>query len=158
MMVSGAAALIVALGEILVQHFKEEAGHNVMIQSDPLRIIEAVITGVSFLGAGTMIRHRSTDQVEGLTTAACIHRLYDDKVISESTKVFAKLGITKKALHSQTIDDRANDITVGPQRPWMEAAGFVQQPMHWCNSFDCMLSGDGADAWRAQLAREAWLV
>ena len=30
-------------------------------------------------------------------TAACIHRLYDDKVISESTKVFAKLGITKKA-------------------------------------------------------------
>ena len=45
-------------------------------------------------------------------TAACIHRLYDDKVISESTKVFAKLGITKKALNSQTLDDRVNDITV----------------------------------------------
>jgi putative Mg2+ transporter-C (MgtC) family protein len=31
-----------------------------------------VITGVSFRGAGTIIRHRSDDQVEGLTTAASI--------------------------------------------------------------------------------------
>jgi CubicO group peptidase (beta-lactamase class C family) len=45
-------------------------------------------------------------------TAACIQRLYDDKALSESTKVFAKLGTTKKALNSQTIDDRVNDITV----------------------------------------------
>jgi putative Mg2+ transporter-C (MgtC) family protein len=43
-----------------------------VIQSDPLRIIEAVITGVSFLGAGTIIRHSSTDHVEGLTTAASL--------------------------------------------------------------------------------------
>jgi putative Mg2+ transporter-C (MgtC) family protein len=31
-----------------------------------------VITGVSFLGAGTIIRRTSTRQVEGLTTAASI--------------------------------------------------------------------------------------
>ena len=45
-------------------------------------------------------------------TAACIQRLYDDGVLSASTKVFAKLGITQKALSSQTVDARVNDITV----------------------------------------------
>lgn len=45
-------------------------------------------------------------------TAACIQKLYDEKTLSEGTKVFAKLGITKKALNSQTVDVRVNDITV----------------------------------------------
>jgi putative Mg2+ transporter-C (MgtC) family protein len=71
MMVAGAATILVALGKLLVAHFEAESGHTA-IRSDPLRIIEAVITGVSFLGAGTIIRHSSTDQVEGLTTAASL--------------------------------------------------------------------------------------
>jgi putative Mg2+ transporter-C (MgtC) family protein len=71
MLVAGAATLLVALGKMLVAHFAAESGHTT-VQSDPLRIIEAVITGVSFLGAGTIIRHSSTDQVEGLTTAASL--------------------------------------------------------------------------------------
>jgi len=33
---------------------------------------EAIITGVSFLGAGTIIRHRGTERVEGITTAASL--------------------------------------------------------------------------------------
>jgi putative Mg2+ transporter-C (MgtC) family protein len=71
MMVSGAAALLVALGEILTQRFDVEPGQTI-IQVDPLRIIEAVITGVSFLGAGTILRHGITHQVQGLTTAASL--------------------------------------------------------------------------------------
>jgi putative Mg2+ transporter-C (MgtC) family protein len=43
-----------------------------LVQSEPTRIIEAVISGVSFLGAGTIIRHRGRNQVEGLTTAASL--------------------------------------------------------------------------------------
>ena len=42
------------------------------MRSDPVRIIEAVVTGVSFLGAGTIILRRGRRQVEGLTTAASI--------------------------------------------------------------------------------------
>jgi putative Mg2+ transporter-C (MgtC) family protein len=43
------------------------------LTSDPIRIIEAVITGVSFLGAGTIIRNqRDGGRVEGLTTAASL--------------------------------------------------------------------------------------
>jgi putative Mg2+ transporter-C (MgtC) family protein len=71
MLVAGAAALLVALGDVVVDHFQVELGGHV-VQSDPIRIIEAVITGVSFLGAGTIIRHWGTDQVEGLTTAASL--------------------------------------------------------------------------------------
>ena len=45
-------------------------------------------------------------------TCACVQRLYDDNVIEEGTGVFARLGITTKALPSQTVDPRVNDITV----------------------------------------------
>ncbi len=43
-----------------------------LVRSDPVRIIEAVVTGVSFLGAGTIVLRRGKRQVEGLTTAASI--------------------------------------------------------------------------------------
>jgi len=71
MLVSGASALLVALGEIMVRHFEANLSHTT-IQTDPLRVVGAVITGVSFLGAGTIIRHNSDDRVEGLTTAASL--------------------------------------------------------------------------------------
>jgi CubicO group peptidase (beta-lactamase class C family) len=45
-------------------------------------------------------------------TCACIQQLYDDKSVGESTNVFMTLGITKKALSTQTVDSRVNDITV----------------------------------------------
>ncbi len=71
MLVAGAASLFVALGDVVVKHFDVGLGSE-LLRSDPVRIIEAVITGVSFLGAGTIIRHRSKRQIEGLTTAASI--------------------------------------------------------------------------------------
>lgn len=71
MLVAGAAALLVALSDVMVLHFAVVVGGG-LVRSDPVRIIEAVITGVSFLGAGTIIRLGSTRQVEGLTTAASI--------------------------------------------------------------------------------------
>jgi CubicO group peptidase (beta-lactamase class C family) len=45
-------------------------------------------------------------------TCASIQRLYDAGTLKESDKIFAKLGITSKALSSQTIDNRVKDITV----------------------------------------------
>lgn len=70
-LVAGAAALLVALGDAISSHFQFELGEQV-IRADPIRIMEAVITGVSFLGAGTIIRSRGQGQVEGLTTAATL--------------------------------------------------------------------------------------
>jgi putative Mg2+ transporter-C (MgtC) family protein len=71
MLVAGAATLLVSLSDVVIQRFSADLS-NQLLQSDPIRIIEAVITGVSFLGAGTIIRHGSGRHVEGLTTAASI--------------------------------------------------------------------------------------
>jgi putative Mg2+ transporter-C (MgtC) family protein len=63
------AALFVVPGELFMLHFRE---YNVRMHFDPLRIIEAVVTGISFLGAGIIFVARDEGQVKGLTTAASI--------------------------------------------------------------------------------------
>jgi putative Mg2+ transporter-C (MgtC) family protein len=70
MLVAGAAALLVGLGHALVREFDHHTG--LRLQSDPIRIVEAIVTGVSFLGAGTIFRRNRSEQVEGLTTAAAL--------------------------------------------------------------------------------------
>jgi putative Mg2+ transporter-C (MgtC) family protein len=71
MLVAGAAALLVGVGEVLVGRSGEiqaQTGRT----GDPVRIIEAIVTGVSFIGAGTILRHGHRERVEGLTTAAAL--------------------------------------------------------------------------------------
>ncbi len=68
---AAAACLLVRLGDILVAHFVADAPPGVL-RADPIRIVEAVVTGTAFLGAGTIFRHRGDDHVEGLTTAASL--------------------------------------------------------------------------------------
>ena len=70
MLVAGAAALLVGLGDALLLRFLIEGKTNVT--ADPIRIVEAIVTGISFLGAGTIFRRDSSEQVKGLTTAASI--------------------------------------------------------------------------------------
>jgi putative Mg2+ transporter-C (MgtC) family protein len=71
MLVAGAATLLVPLGELIAQNLTNTLGEQA-ISTDPVRIIAAIITGVSFLGAGTIIRRASEQDVEGLTTAASL--------------------------------------------------------------------------------------
>lgn len=66
---AAAACLLVRLGDILVAHFVVDTVPGVL-RADPIRIVEAVVTGVAFLGAGTIFRQR--EHVEGLTTAASL--------------------------------------------------------------------------------------
>ena len=70
MLVAGAAALLVGLSDAVMVRFLVEGKAAVTV--DPLRIVEAIITGISFLGAGTIFRRSSSEQVQGLTTAASI--------------------------------------------------------------------------------------
>lgn len=42
------------------------------IQADPIRMVEAIVTGVAFIGAGTIFRHSEGRIVEGLTTATSL--------------------------------------------------------------------------------------
>lgn len=68
MFVAGAATLMVALSRIMITEFAE--AHQV--QSDPVRVMEAVIVGVSFIGAGTVLKSEKGHHVYYLTTAASI--------------------------------------------------------------------------------------
>jgi putative Mg2+ transporter-C (MgtC) family protein len=67
--VCSAAALFMLLGDAILESFKEEGHYTV--QADPIRVIQAIVIGISFLGTGTII-HQGSDRVEGLTTAAAI--------------------------------------------------------------------------------------
>lgn len=71
MLIAGASTLFVILGNVLIQQFSESTVPQ-SLQTDPIRIMEAIITGISFLGAGTIIFKDKINTVEGLTTAASI--------------------------------------------------------------------------------------
>ncbi|MCE7987835.1 MAG: MgtC/SapB family protein [Caldilinea sp. CFX5] len=69
MLVGGAAALLVGLSNIIVEAALIDNTH---IQTDPIRVLEAIIAGISFLGAGTIFRRSDSGVTEGLTTAASL--------------------------------------------------------------------------------------
>lgn len=67
--VCAGSALLMLLGDAVVSSF--ESGAPGIVRADPIRVIQAIVVGISFLGAGTII-HRGGQGVEGLTTAASI--------------------------------------------------------------------------------------
>ncbi|HEX6993479.1 MAG TPA: MgtC/SapB family protein [Gammaproteobacteria bacterium] len=70
-LLASAAALLVGLGDLLIDRFAEDTLPQVL-RADPLRIVEAIVTGVAFLGAGTIFRHHESRIIEGLTTGASL--------------------------------------------------------------------------------------
>ena len=64
MLVTGASALLVVLGDFMIQYYGDSPFVEA-IQTDPIRIMEAIITGISFLGAGTIIFRSGKESVEG---------------------------------------------------------------------------------------------
>jgi len=71
MLIAGAAALIVGLGDVVAQHFTQES-YAELLQVDPVRLIEAVVASVGFVAAGTILRSARNDRVHGLTTASSL--------------------------------------------------------------------------------------
>ena len=70
MLVGGTAAFFVLLANILLVSFEPRD----ILTADPVRVVEAVVVGISFLGAGTILKYREDGErvVEGLTTSASI--------------------------------------------------------------------------------------
>ena len=71
MLVAMSSALLLGLGEVMVLRFPLAAGGQA-VRSDPIRIMQAIIMGIGFLGAGTIFHHRGRGYIEGLTTAASL--------------------------------------------------------------------------------------
>lgn len=70
MLVSGAAALLLGIGLLVLAD--PSVPDLQRVQIDPLRLIEAVVAGVAFIGAGTIFGARGRDTVAGITTAASL--------------------------------------------------------------------------------------
>lgn len=70
MLVGGAAALLLGIGELVLT--SDGGSHTSRVQIDPLRLVEAVIAGVSFIGAGTIFAGGRGQSVAGITTAASL--------------------------------------------------------------------------------------
>lgn len=70
MLVAGSAYLFMVLGEALM------AGPRLpdeeLVSADPLRLLQAIVVGISFIGAGTILKRSESETVENLTTAASI--------------------------------------------------------------------------------------
>lgn len=91
MLVGGAAALLVGISEGIVSDF--DVASN-LVQVDPIRVIEAIIAGVSFLGAGTIFRRKQADQLEGLTTAASLLFVAGIGVSVAASRLLLAVGVT----------------------------------------------------------------
>ena len=87
----------------------------------------APLAKVGVLQYGSLFRLAS---VSKMFTAAAIQSLYDSRKLSPTTRVFPRLGITRKALSSQTVDPRINDITVDQlvhhAGGWYDSSGTVR--------------------------------
>lgn len=70
-LLAAAASLLIGLTDPLAAHFAAASLPSVL-RIDPTRVVEAIVTGVAFLGAGTIFRHAGADIIEGLTTAASL--------------------------------------------------------------------------------------
>jgi putative Mg2+ transporter-C (MgtC) family protein len=70
-LLAGAATLLVALAGPLLADY-ETSQYADLVRADPNRIVEAVVTAIGFIGAGTIFRAGRGGSVEGLTTAASL--------------------------------------------------------------------------------------
>lgn len=69
-LVGVSAAMFVGLGDALMHYFGRDEED---MQYDPIRVIEATVAAISFLGAGTIFVSRDRGEtVKGLTTAAAL--------------------------------------------------------------------------------------
>jgi putative Mg2+ transporter-C (MgtC) family protein len=70
MLVGATSTLFVMLADVMLSAFDPRD----ILTADPVRVVEAIVVGISFLGAGTILKYRDQGErvVEGLTTSASI--------------------------------------------------------------------------------------
>jgi len=64
-----AAVLFVVVGDLMVKKFSV---YGELMRFDPASLVGAVVTGISFLGAGMIFFNSNNNRIKGLTTAAGI--------------------------------------------------------------------------------------
>lgn len=93
MIVGAAAALLVSIGRIVVEEY---AGNRLMenLQFDPLRVIQAIVVGVGFIGGGTILKSKKKEKVRYLSSAATILLSAGVGIAVSSQKYIIAVGLT----------------------------------------------------------------
>ena len=71
MIVGGASCLFVQVMPYLI-NFVEGANFYDQVTPDPIRVLQAIVIGIGFIGAGTIMKPDNENHVKGLTTAATL--------------------------------------------------------------------------------------
>ena len=93
-LVASAAAAIVVLGQIL----NDEAVADGRVGGDPTRALHAVVTGIGFIGAGTIMLRKTDREPRGLTTAASLFFAATVGIAVGVEEVVIAIGMTTLAL------------------------------------------------------------
>ncbi|MFO1363502.1 MAG: MgtC/SapB family protein [Burkholderiales bacterium] len=93
-LVAGAAALFMAVAAAAPAYLHASG----VVEVDPLRVAAAIVTGVSFLGAGTIFRGGDGERIGGLTTAATIWMAAAVGVTVALGQLIVATGVTVIAL------------------------------------------------------------
>jgi putative Mg2+ transporter-C (MgtC) family protein len=72
MIVGSMACLLVSIGSLLILDYAESSTIVEALRTDPLRVIEAIVVGVSFIGAGTILKSEKDEKIKYLTTSAAL--------------------------------------------------------------------------------------
>jgi putative Mg2+ transporter-C (MgtC) family protein len=68
----GLVALGAAIASVATIEFKDLADHPDALSRVVQGVLQGIMAGISFIGAGVILRDREAKQVEGLTTAATV--------------------------------------------------------------------------------------
>ena len=90
--VSAGSALMMILGQEIVNQFQQQEADS-LLNTDPIRILQAIVVGISFLGAGTIV-HQEHVGLEGLTTAATIYLTAGIGVATAVDRIGLAISIT----------------------------------------------------------------
>lgn len=71
MLIAAAATTIFFLGDQILVDYTAKYDANVLAP-DPMRLLQSVALGISFIGAGTIIKNKAKGEPQNLTTAASI--------------------------------------------------------------------------------------
>lgn len=71
MIVGGASCLFVSVMPYLI-NFIQDANFYDKVNPDPIRVLQAIVVGIGFIGAGTIMKPDGETRVKGITTAATL--------------------------------------------------------------------------------------
>ena len=123
--------MLVCLGSALFVLIPLQAG---MTLDDLSRVLQGIVAGIGFLGAGAILKQRDANQITGLTTAAGVYLTAAVGVAAgmglEATAVLSALfGTVILALIGKTKKEPSHLVVPGDMRHGRPHAGAPSEPV-----------------------------